>query len=183
MKTPHIDTNHTVIKLIDISHAPLLCQYYLKNKSHLQSWEPQRDETFYTEKYWKQQAIDALILFKNKMAVKLIALDESETHIIASCNFSNIVMGCFYACHLGYSIDKDYEGKGLMYEVIKASINHIHDSFKLHRIMANHVINNKRSERLLSKLGFEKEGFAKSYLKINGQWQDHVLNSLILPSK
>ena len=183
MKTPNIETNQTIIKLIDISHAPLLCEYYQRNKSHLQSWEPQRDKTFYTEKYWLQQANEALTLFKNKLGIKLVALDKSESYVIASCNFSNIVMGCFHACHLGYSIDKNHEGKGIMYEVIKASINYIHETLNLHRIMANHVPNNKRSEKLLSKLGFEKEGYAKDYLKINGKWRDHILNSLILPSE
>jgi ribosomal-protein-alanine N-acetyltransferase len=38
-----------------------------------------------------------------------------------------------------------------------------------------------RSERLLARLGFEREGYAKAYLKIAGQWQDMVLNSLINP--
>ncbi|WP_415232094.1 hypothetical protein [Psychromonas sp.] len=40
-----------------------------------------------------------------------------------------------------------------------------------------------RSEKLLVKLGFEKEGVAKSYLKIAGSWQDHVLTSKINPSQ
>lgn len=46
---------------------------------------------------------------------------------------------------------------------------------KLHRVMANYRPENLRSERLLARLGFEKEGLARSYLKINGSWADHVL--------
>jgi ribosomal-protein-alanine N-acetyltransferase len=49
---------------------------------------------------------------------------------------------------------------------------------KLHRIMANYMPSNKRSARLLQKLGFVIEGHAKKYLLINGQWEDHVLTSL-----
>jgi ribosomal-protein-alanine N-acetyltransferase len=30
-------------------------------------------------------------------------------------------------------------------------------------------------------LGFEKEGYAKSYLKIAGHWQDHILTALVNP--
>jgi ribosomal-protein-alanine N-acetyltransferase len=41
---------------------------------------------------------------------------------------------------------------------------------------------NTRSARLLEKLGFEKEGFARRYLYINGRWEDHVLTSLINPN-
>ncbi len=51
--------------------------------------------------------------------------------------------------------------------------------YKLHRVMANYVPSNIRSENLLNRLGFRKEGTAKSYLKIAGSWQDHVLTSKI----
>jgi len=33
----------------------------------------------------------------------------------------------------------------------------------------------------LEKLGFEKEGFARRYLCINGKWEDHILTSLVNP--
>lgn len=45
--------------------------------------------------------------------------------------------------------------------------------------MANYIPSNIRSENVLQKLGFEKEGYAKKYLKINGLWQDHILTSLV----
>ncbi|MCS9217852.1 30S ribosomal protein S5 alanine N-acetyltransferase, partial [Pseudomonas aeruginosa] len=48
-----------------------------------------------------------------------------------------------------------------------------------HRIMASHLPRNARSERLLESLGFEKEGYARAYLKIAGVWEDHVLRALV----
>ena len=45
--------------------------------------------------------------------------------------------------------------------------------------MANYMPSNKRSGQLLDRLGFQKEGVAKSYLKIAGKWEDHVLTSLV----
>lgn len=47
--------------------------------------------------------------------------------------------------------------------------------------MVNYIPSNIRSERVLLKLGFEKEGLAKSYLKIAGKWQDHILTAKIKP--
>ena len=35
---------------------------------------------------------------------------------------------------------------------------------------------------LLERLGFEREGFAREYLMINGRWEDHILTSLINPA-
>ena len=48
----------------------------------------------------------------------------------------------------------------------------------IHRIMANYMPHNQRSGGLLARLGFEKEGYAKDYLLIDGQWRDHVLTAL-----
>jgi ribosomal-protein-alanine N-acetyltransferase len=81
----------------------------------------------------------------------------------------------------GFSLDRSYQGKGLMREVLSEAISYIHKHYGLHRIMANHLPDNERSANTLKSLGFIKEGYASSYLKINGKWQDHVLNSLVLP--
>jgi [ribosomal protein S5]-alanine N-acetyltransferase len=53
------------------------------------------------------------------------------------------------------------------------------DELRLHRINAAYMPENIRSEHLLKSLGFSKEGFAKSYLFINGAWEDHIIASLI----
>jgi len=45
--------------------------------------------------------------------------------------------------------------------------------------MAGYLPHNERSGKLLDRLGFEKEGLARKYLKINGRWEDHLLTSLI----
>jgi ribosomal-protein-alanine N-acetyltransferase len=44
--------------------------------------------------------------------------------------------------------------------------------------MANYVPTNERSGRLLRRLGFVVEGYARDYLFIGGRFQDHVLTAL-----
>jgi ribosomal-protein-alanine N-acetyltransferase len=68
-----------------------------------------------------------------------------------------------------------------MHEALSAAIDHVFSQYRLHRIMANHRPENLRSGKLLTKLGFEREGLARAYLKINGTWADHVLTSRINP--
>jgi ribosomal-protein-alanine N-acetyltransferase len=101
--------------------------------------------------------------------------------VLGECNFTNIVRGPFQACFLGFSIGGRYEGRGLMHEALSAAIDHVFSQYRLHRIMANHRPENLRSGKLLTKLGFEREGLARAYLKINGEWADHVLTSRINP--
>lgn len=53
------------------------------------------------------------------------------------------------------------------------------DTLRLHRIEAACIPDNKRSIRVLEKAGFQREGLLRSYLRINGIWQDHYLYALI----
>lgn len=66
-----------------------------------------------------------------------------------------------------------------MFEALQVAIKYMLSEVGLHRIMANHMPHNERSAKLLKRLGFEVEGLARSYLKINGVWQDHVLTARI----
>jgi ribosomal-protein-alanine N-acetyltransferase len=49
----------------------------------------------------------------------------------------------------------------------------------LHRIEAACLPHNEASRKLLEKSGFQEEGLARRYLRINGSWQDHVLYALL----
>jgi len=89
------------------------------------------------------------------------------------------VKGAFEACHLGFSLAESAQGRGLMKKTLEITNRYCFEQMGLHRIMANHLPSNVRSERLLESLGFEREGYAREYLKIAGAWEDHVLRALI----
>ena len=52
-------------------------------------------------------------------------------------------------------------------------------TLRLHRIEAACLPHNAASMRLLERTGFTREGYARSYLRINGVWQDHLLYALL----
>jgi ribosomal-protein-alanine N-acetyltransferase len=113
--------------------------------------------------------------------VLLFLAEGPAEQIIGDVNFTNIIRGVFQAAYLGYELDHAQVGKGLMYEALTASIAHVFQHLKLHRLMANHVPSNERSGRLLRRLGFSVEGYARDYLLLDGVWKDHVLTSLLNP--
>ena len=121
------------------------------------------------------------IAFNQKRELHFIACRPQHGEIIALVSYTNLVSGAFQACHLGFSIAEKCQGQGLMEQMLAATNRYIFEHLDMHRIMANYMPENKRSARLLIRLGFEKEGLAKSYLKIAGQWRDHVLTAKINP--
>ncbi|MGS0939176.1 ribosomal protein S5-alanine N-acetyltransferase [Pseudomonas luteola] len=157
-------------------------RFELENREHLRIWEPLREETFYTPETVRQRIRLNLQDFTAGASCCFSIVDKRTEAIIGCCNFSNIIRGSFLACHLGYSIAESHQGKGFMFEAARTGIDYMFTQRRLHRIMANYIPHNERSARLLKRLGFEREGYARAYLKINGVWEDHVLNALINPA-
>ncbi|MET3116118.1 ribosomal-protein-alanine N-acetyltransferase [Undibacterium sp. GrIS 1.8] len=179
MLTTAITTTRLQLRVLNPEDAPLLQTYLLKNRTHLAPWEPARDDSFFELEQCQQRLFSSCLNIETGQSLALAVFLKNSSQIIGTCNFSNIVRGIFQACHLGYAIDAESEGQGYMMEAVQAGIQHMFQQQGLHRIMANHVPENIRSASLLKRLGFEQEGVAKSYLKINGVWRDHVLNSLV----
>lgn len=182
MNSPILTTPRCLISLLRVNDAPLLQAYVERNRAHLAQWELTRDADYFTLAACEQRISKMEETAAAGSGYTFAVFTPDRQHLIALCSASNIVRGVFQACHLGYSIDAAYEGKGLMRESLQAIITYLFDGLRLHRVMANYLPHNERSGRLLERLGFEKEGYAKAYLKINGEWQDHVLTSLINPN-
>jgi ribosomal-protein-alanine N-acetyltransferase len=172
-------TARTVIRLLDSEEGELLRRYRVENREHLRPWEPLRTETHYTVEGCRLAIEAGLEAAKADRGFPFVVLTPDGGEIIATFTLANVVRGVFQACHLGYGIARKHEGQGLMYEALDAAIRYAFGPLDFHRVMANYMPRNDRSGRLLERLGFEKEGHAKRYLKIDGLWEDHVLTAKI----
>ena len=172
-----IETSRASLVLFTAANADLVLKYYLDNQAHLAPWEPTRDSDYLSLSNFKVMGEQSERDFEADKEVRLVAFNKDQTQVLGVCNFTGIVKGPLQACFLGYSIDKAFEGQGLMTEILDADIAYIFSNLNLNRIMANYIPTNKGSGAVLNKLGFEREGYARKYLKIAGQWQDHVLMS------
>jgi [ribosomal protein S5]-alanine N-acetyltransferase len=169
------ETKRLYLKVLDISKAASVLDYYIRNNPFLEEWEAVKDEEFYTIEFMEKQLEKELAQINNKQSFRLWIFKKAEDHrIVGTVGFNNIVWGAFLSCHLGYTLDKDEINKGYMTEAIQKGIDIMFDKFGLHRIEANIMPKNKRSLRVVEKLGFYNEGMAYKYLKINGVWEDHI---------
>ena len=92
---------------------------------------------------------------------------------------SNIRRGVSQSCSLGYWIGEPYARQGYMTKGVRAIIWFVFDVLRLHRLEAACLPENKASAALLTRTGFQYEGLARRYLKIDGVWQDHWLFALL----
>lgn len=161
--------------------AELESDFYARNQRHLAPWSPIRTTEYFSSEQIRRRLEVQASAYEAGLAMHFALLTPDGQQMIGACNFSGIIRGAFQACYLGYHIDHSYQGRGLMQEGLEAGIGYMFDTQNLHRIMANYIPGNERSARLLERLGFEREGYAKAYLNIAGRWQDHVLTALVNP--
>ncbi len=169
------------IKLATVEDAVSLSSYYLENAEHLKCWERKVEDRFHDVDEWtKRLKLREKEQEEGRSAYFLLYSHEPKK-IIASCSLTGITCGAFMACFMGYSVAKSHEGKGMMKTLCDHAVQYAFGELGLNRVMANYMPTNERSERLLTSMGFSKEGVARKYLFINGKWQDHILTSLINP--
>ncbi|MCT8341858.1 MULTISPECIES: ribosomal protein S5-alanine N-acetyltransferase [Photorhabdus] len=171
-------TERMVVRLVYERDTYRLAEYYSENYEFLKPWEPTRDSSHCQPSGWINRLNLIIEMQRQGVAFHFLLLDSNESEVIGVANFSNILRGAFHACYLGYSLGEKWQGKGLMYEALQPAIRYMQRQQGMHRIMANYMPDNHRSGKLLERLGFEREGYAKKYLMINGVWQDHVLTAL-----
>jgi ribosomal-protein-alanine N-acetyltransferase len=101
--------------------------------------------------------------------------------ILGGITLGNVRMGVAQSGQIGYWIGAAHKGKGVMSEALTLVCGHAFSTIGLHRLEAACIPDNTRSIRILEKAGFAREGYLRSYLKINGVWRDHVLYARINP--
>ncbi|MGO3344058.1 MAG: GNAT family N-acetyltransferase [Marinomonas sp.] len=176
---PRIETKRGVLTVLDESQAELLRAFVTEEKEFLVPWEPARADAYYSLALCQLRIREMRRDFIDDQGVAFCFLSTDETRMLGYANYSNIVRGVSQSCHLGYSLKESEQGKGLMHELLDAGNEYLQKECGIDRIQANYMPRNARSAAVLDKLQFEKEGYAKHYLKINGQWEDHILTALV----
>jgi [ribosomal protein S5]-alanine N-acetyltransferase len=107
--------------------------------------------------------------------VLLVSAREDEDRIIGRIALGGVLLGAFQNAYLGYWIDVEHQGRGLMTEAVHATTTFAFRSAGLHRVQAAVMPRNVASQRVLEKVGYRREGLSLRYLCIAGQWEDHQI--------
>jgi ribosomal-protein-alanine N-acetyltransferase len=87
---------------------------------------------------------------------------------------ANVVRGAFQSASVGYWVDRDVAGRGVMPTALALVVDHCLGPVGLHRVEANIRPENGPSLRVVRKLGFREEGLHPRFLFIDGAWRDHL---------
>ena len=182
MDLPQLATPRLQIRLATPAMAVAHAEFMRRNRAHFEPWEPPRSFDLTSAEGWVPQLVSAVAAFEAGRDVRWVMLEPQQERMVGRINFTSIARGPFQSCLLGYQIDAQFEGRGLMREALEATIDYMFTTMRLHRIEANYRPENARSGALLARLGFERIGRAPGYLFIDGDWRDHVQTQRLNPA-
>ncbi len=155
--------------------------YFERNRAHLEPWEPEHDDSFLTEAYWRER-VHVHVEDRARGTTQRMCIFEKpdEDSLAGLITLSSVTARApVWNARVGYSMDKNKEGRGLLSEALGLVVRHAWDDLKLKRLLAGYVPHNARSAHVLERAGFVKEGYHREYLYVGGKWEDHVETSLI----
>jgi ribosomal-protein-alanine N-acetyltransferase len=98
-----------------------------------------------------------------------------EGRFAGQLTVTNIVGGSARFGQVGYWIDRQYAGRGVMPVAVSLMVDYCFAALGLHRMEVAIRPENVASLRVVEKLRLTEVGFAPKYLHIDGKWRDHRL--------
>ena len=179
LRTPRL-----VLQAPRVELAAAVAEFLRRNQAHFAAWDPPASAQVTSVVFQRSALREAARAFDEGSAYRwwLTPADE-PLRVIGSAHFSNLSRGALHGATLGYSLDIDAVGHGLMTEALRRTIAEMFaPRINLHRIQASWRPENLRSAAVLARLGFHDEGLARDYLYIDGRWRDHRIGALLNPA-
>ena len=150
-----------------------------RSRDFLVPWEPTWPVDDLTRASFRRRLRRHAEEIDNDEAWPFLIFRDGDNALLGGLTLGQIRRGVAQAATLGYWTGEPYAGKGLMARAVRAAVGYGFSTLRLHRIEAACLPHNAASVRLLERVGFHREGFARAYLRINGVWQDHLLFALL----
>lgn len=172
---PSLRDAHALIRVPDMGDYEQWAALRAESRDFLTPWEPIWPSNDLTRtafrsrirQYWRD--IDEDIAYPY-----FIFSPDGET-LVGALTLSNVRRGVAQTGTLGYWIGAPHARQGYMTSAVRLICDFAFRHLGLHRVEAACLPHNQASIGLLRKCGFAHEGLARGYLKIAGEWRDHLL--------
>ena len=165
-------------RLVMIDDVPALTELQRANREFLAPWEPTRSEEYFTLDGQLSAIEDTLNRCVQGTVLPHVILDASG-QVVGRITLNGIVRGPFQSCSMGYWLAEAATGRGLATAAVGHMVEVAFTELGLHRVQAETLLHNLPSQRVLERNGFVRIGMAPKYLRIAGEWQDHILFQLL----
>ncbi len=184
-KSPLKSIEDVVLAAEDVFLRPALpsdCEEWMavrrRNQAYLKPYEPTWPSDALSPEFFMRRVSRLSRDWQEDRTYAFLIFDQDNMNLIGGININNVTRGAAQYASLGYWIDQDWQGRGYMrqagFEVLRFSF----EKLMLGRVNAACMPHNLRSKNLLLNLGFKEEGFARRYLQIYGNREDHILFGL-----
>ncbi|MEM8936433.1 MAG: GNAT family protein [Pseudomonadota bacterium] len=149
-----------------------------ESRSHLVAWEDDWSPEQLSEISFRRRMRNGAREAKRGAGLALFVFRREDQALLGGLTLANIRYGAARSAVLGYWIGAPYVRSGYAFAAVRAALSHAFDAIALNRIEAACDPENTASRSLLLKCGFQFEGRARDYLKINGAWRDHDIYAI-----
>ncbi len=146
-------TGRLILACLDISGAPMILDYLLRNKDDFEKFEPERDDSFYTLTHQERMLEAESILFERGEGARYYIFDASDPDTVignVSLTHTNGPV-----CILGYRVDPAFRRQGIAYEAVSYLLGLLNTDEGPGMFEADIYPDNIPSRGLVEKLGFK----------------------------
>ncbi|HEY3262356.1 MAG TPA: GNAT family protein [Pseudonocardiaceae bacterium] len=151
----------------------------LRNEAWLAPWEPTSAESWrarHSAAAWP--SLLSSVRRSARAGALLPFVVTYDDRFVGQLTVNNIVRGALRSGQIGYWVDQEHAGRGVITTAVALVTDHCFGPVGLHRVQVDIRPENVASRRVVAKLGFREEGYLQRYLDIDGAWRDHVSYAL-----
>jgi [ribosomal protein S5]-alanine N-acetyltransferase len=176
---PVIESERVFLRTPQMSDYPAWAELRANSRDFLMPWEPLWAPDELSRASFRRRVRHYMRDLREDVGYALFIYDVHTNELVGGLTLCNVRRGVTQSCTLGYWVGAKYSNQGYMTAAVRAVVPFVFDSLELHRLEAACLPTNTASMRLLERAGFQREGLARRYLRINGVWQDHLLYALL----
>ena len=149
------------------------------SRNFLVPWEPTWAAGALTRNAFKCRLRNYRNDWLNGRGYTFFIFERKSHRLLGGVTLGKVNRGTSGSGTIGYWMGEPYAGKGFMKDALPAVLAFAFEKLKLHRLEAACLPGNVASKSVLGYAGFKQEGLARKYLKINGEWEDHLTFGLL----
>jgi len=155
--------------------APALFRAIQKNRTHLRPWLAWIDGTT-KEEHSRAFIEDALTQQHHQQGIAAgIFRNEEVIGGVGMLHWNHQLQ----KAQIGYWIDKQYEGTGLLSRCLEKFIDYLFETVNLNKIEIHFVASNERSAAIARRFNAKLEGILRDSCVVNGNLSDLVVTGLL----